>query len=51
MGIGPYQVPTVVVDAYGVHTNNPPCGAMPGFGAVQTCWTDRPVLLALDRNP
>ena len=32
MGIGPYVVPNVHVDAYGVYTNNPPCGAMRGFG-------------------
>jgi xanthine dehydrogenase D subunit len=38
LGIGPYQVPNVVMDAYGVHTNNPPCGAMRGFGAVQACF-------------
>ncbi|MFC6023065.1 xanthine dehydrogenase subunit D [Plantactinospora solaniradicis] len=38
LGVGPYQVPNVVVDAYGVHTNNPPCGAMRGFGAVQACF-------------
>ncbi|HEV7709973.1 MAG TPA: molybdopterin cofactor-binding domain-containing protein, partial [Asanoa sp.] len=35
---GPYDVPTVVIDAYGVYTNNPPCGAMRGFGAVQACF-------------
>jgi CO/xanthine dehydrogenase Mo-binding subunit len=28
----------VAVDAYGVYTNNPPCGAMRGFGAVQACF-------------
>jgi xanthine dehydrogenase D subunit len=38
LGVGPYDVPTVVVDAYGVYTNNPPCGAMRGFGAVQACF-------------
>jgi xanthine dehydrogenase D subunit len=38
LGIGPYQVPNVTMDAYGVHTNNPPCGAMRGFGAVQACF-------------
>nr|MDT0656617.1 xanthine dehydrogenase subunit D [Micromonospora sp. DSM 115978] len=38
LGIGPYEVPNVVMDAYGVHTNNPPCGAMRGFGAVQACF-------------
>ncbi|HEY7226192.1 MAG TPA: xanthine dehydrogenase subunit D [Micromonosporaceae bacterium] len=38
LGVGPYQVPHVAIDAYGVRTNNPPCGAMRGFGAVQTCF-------------
>ncbi|MFT7834961.1 xanthine dehydrogenase subunit D [Saccharothrix sp. BKS2] len=36
LGIGPYEVPNVTVDCWGVYTNNPPCGAMRGFGAVQT---------------
>ncbi len=38
LGAGPYQVPNVSIDAYGVYTNNPPCGAMRGFGAVQACF-------------
>jgi xanthine dehydrogenase D subunit len=35
LGIGPYNVPNVSVDSWGTYTNNPPCGAMRGFGAVQ----------------
>jgi xanthine dehydrogenase D subunit len=35
---GPYVVPNVVIDGYSVRTNNPPCGAMRGFGAVQSCF-------------
>jgi xanthine dehydrogenase D subunit len=38
MGIGPYVVPNVSIDAYGAYTNNPPCGAMRGFGSVQTAF-------------
>ncbi|WP_113703009.1 molybdopterin cofactor-binding domain-containing protein [Nonomuraea lactucae] len=38
LGAGPYVVPNVRVDATGVYTNNPPCGAMRGFGAVQACY-------------
>jgi xanthine dehydrogenase D subunit len=38
MGIGPYVVPHVHVDCYGAYTNNPPCGAMRGFGSVQTAF-------------
>jgi CO/xanthine dehydrogenase Mo-binding subunit len=38
MGVGPYVVPNVHVDAYGAYTNNPPCGAMRGFGSVQTAF-------------
>lgn len=32
---GPYRVPNVDVEATTVYTNNPPCGAMRGFGANQ----------------
>jgi xanthine dehydrogenase D subunit len=35
LGVGPYDVPNVWIDCWGVYTNNPPCGAMRGFGAVQ----------------
>src|SRR5258705_3278685 len=38
LGVGPYEVPYVEIDAYGARTNNPPCGAMRGFGAVQACY-------------
>jgi xanthine dehydrogenase D subunit len=38
LGAGPYRVPNVHIDSYGVYTNNPPCGAMRGFGAVQACF-------------
>ncbi len=34
---GPYRVPNAHVEGWAVRTNNPPCGAMRGFGAVQTC--------------
>jgi CO/xanthine dehydrogenase Mo-binding subunit len=36
--LGPYKVPNAVVDGLAARTNNPPCGAMRGFGAVQTCF-------------
>lgn len=35
---GPYVCPNAVVDGYAVRTNNPPCGAMRGFGVVQACF-------------
>jgi CO/xanthine dehydrogenase Mo-binding subunit len=35
---GPYNVPNALLEATVVYTNNPPCGAMRGFGAVQTCF-------------
>ena len=38
LGVGPYDVPNVGVDCRGVYTNNPPCGAMRGFGAVQAAF-------------
>jgi selenium-dependent xanthine dehydrogenase len=35
---GAYRVPNVDVDARAVYTNNPPAGAMRGFGAVQVAF-------------
>jgi xanthine dehydrogenase D subunit len=35
--VGPYRCDSVTVDGVGARTNNPPCGAMRGFGAVQVC--------------
>jgi CO/xanthine dehydrogenase Mo-binding subunit len=35
---GPYAVPNARLEATVLYTNNPPCGAMRGFGAVQTCF-------------
>jgi xanthine dehydrogenase D subunit len=35
---GPYKCENAVVDGYAVRTNNPPCGAMRGFGVVQACF-------------
>ncbi|MCG5214340.1 xanthine dehydrogenase subunit D [Streptosporangium sp. KLBMP 9127] len=35
---GPYEVPAVEIDCRSVYTNNPPAGAMRGFGAVQVCF-------------
>lgn len=35
---GPYVCPNAIVDGYAVRTNNPPCGAMRGFGVVQACF-------------
>ncbi len=32
---GPYRVPNVDIESRAVYTNNPPCGAMRGFGANQ----------------
>ncbi|MDH2424658.1 molybdopterin cofactor-binding domain-containing protein [Sphaerisporangium sp. TRM90804] len=38
LGVGPYEAANIAIDAYGAYTNNPPCGAMRGFGAVQACY-------------
>ena len=35
---GPYDVPNPEVESHMLYTNNPPCGAMRGFGAVQACF-------------
>jgi CO/xanthine dehydrogenase Mo-binding subunit len=36
--LGPYRVDNALIEGTAVYTNNPPCGAMRGFGAVQTCF-------------
>jgi CO/xanthine dehydrogenase Mo-binding subunit len=36
--VGPYAVDNLLVEGTCVYTNNPPCGAMRGFGAVQSCF-------------
>ncbi|MGW1973975.1 xanthine dehydrogenase family protein molybdopterin-binding subunit [Streptomyces sp. NPDC001889] len=38
LSIGPYAVDHVDIEALALYTNNPPCGAMRGFGAVQACF-------------
>src|SRR5262249_3822179 len=35
---GPYRVDNALVESLCVYTNNPPCGAMRGFGAGQSCF-------------
>jgi xanthine dehydrogenase D subunit len=35
---GPYECPNATIDGWVVYTNNPPCGAMRGFGSVQNCY-------------
>ncbi len=37
-GLGPYRVDNALIEATCVYTNNPPCGAMRGFGSVQSCF-------------
>ena len=35
---GPYAVENALIESTCVYSNNPPCGAMRGFGAVQSCF-------------
>lgn len=35
---GPYRLANAKVEGWVARTNNPPCGAMRGFGAVQVCY-------------
>ncbi|HSB37934.1 MAG TPA: molybdopterin cofactor-binding domain-containing protein [Gaiellaceae bacterium] len=35
---GPYRVENALIEATCVYSNNPPCGAMRGFGSVQSCF-------------
>ena len=41
---GPYRVPNVDIEARTVYTNNPPCGAMRGFGANQAAFAIEGIL-------
>jgi xanthine dehydrogenase molybdenum-binding subunit len=41
---GPYRVPNVEVEARTVYTNNPPCGAMRGFGVPQAAFAIEGIL-------
>ncbi|MFJ9796992.1 xanthine dehydrogenase subunit D [Streptomyces sp. NPDC101145] len=38
LSAGPYVIENVDIEAIALYTNNPPCGAMRGFGAVQACF-------------
>nr|WSZ99281.1 molybdopterin-dependent oxidoreductase [Streptomyces sp. NBC_00857] len=38
LSAGPYVIDNVDIEAIGLYSNNPPCGAMRGFGAVQACF-------------
>lgn len=35
---GPYEIPNLTVDSYGVYTNTPPVGAYRGYGHPETHW-------------
>jgi CO/xanthine dehydrogenase Mo-binding subunit len=52
---GPYRVDNVLIEGTVVYSNNPPCGAMRGFGAVQTCFAHEAQMdklaAALDIDP
>jgi xanthine dehydrogenase D subunit len=53
--LGPYECPNATVDGWVVYTNNPPCGAMRGFGSVQNCYAHEAQMdklaAALDIDP
>ncbi|MFC7936887.1 xanthine dehydrogenase family protein molybdopterin-binding subunit [Streptomyces sp. NPDC057387] len=38
LSVGPYVCEDVDIEALALYSNNPPCGAMRGFGAVQACF-------------
>src|SRR5438067_10584126 len=52
---GPYVCPNATIDGIVVYTNNPPCGAMRGFGSVQNCYAHEAQMdklaAALDMDP
>ena len=47
---GPYRVPHVDIEAVAVYTNNPPCGAMRGFGVNQSAFAFESCLDQLARK-
>jgi CO/xanthine dehydrogenase Mo-binding subunit len=53
--VGPYKVDNALIESTCVYTNNPPCGAMRGFGAVQVCFAHEAQMdklaAALDIDP
>jgi xanthine dehydrogenase D subunit len=53
--LGPYECPSATIDGWVVYTNNPPCGAMRGFGSVQNCYAHEAQMdklaLALGMDP
>jgi xanthine dehydrogenase D subunit len=53
--VGPYECPNATIDGWVVYTNNPPCGAMRGFGSVQNCYAHEgqmdKLAAALDMDP
>ncbi|MEV0847426.1 xanthine dehydrogenase subunit D [Streptomyces sp. NPDC049954] len=55
LGVGPYVVDDVDIETIALYTNNPPCGAMRGFGAVQACFAYEAQMdklaAALDMDP
>ncbi|MDF9816338.1 CO/xanthine dehydrogenase Mo-binding subunit [Streptomyces sp. SPB162] len=55
LSVGPYVIDDVEIEAVALYTNNPPCGAMRGFGAVQACFAYEAQMdklaAALDMDP
>jgi CO/xanthine dehydrogenase Mo-binding subunit len=48
--VGPYKVPAIDVESLAVYTNNPPCGAMRGFGANQSAFAIESLLNRLAKK-
>lgn len=44
LAAGPYAIPNLKVDTYGIYTNNTPSGAFRSFGALQTQFTTESML-------
>jgi CO/xanthine dehydrogenase Mo-binding subunit len=44
LAAGPYAIPNVKIDTYGIYTNNTPSGAFRSFGALQTQFTTESML-------
>ena len=44
LAAGPYDIPNIKIDTYGVYTNNTPSGAFRGFGSIQSQFATESIL-------
>jgi aldehyde oxidoreductase len=50
LGAGPYDIPNVKIDTYGIYTNNTPSGAFRTFGAMQSQFATESISTSAPRS-